>query len=480
MSSLFSRLSLAVLVVFCVLPVVQGQDRLADIAEAQQWSTLSKRLLVGGADIDQPQADGMTALHWAVYYNQSELVEMLIRAKCNVNASTRYQVTPLAIAATHCETETVKWLLDAAAEVDARSPGGETPLMIAARTGNAVSIKQLLSHQASLEATDKSGQTALMWAADAGNLAAVNVLVAAGADLNATTPAGFTAMMFAARDGQMAVVKRLIEAGVDVNVTVTPKAKRAGERAAREGTAALIFAVESGHYELAMLLVTAGADPNDQRSDFAPLHVISWVRKPDSGDNPSGDPPPRGSGHLTDLEFVRAIVAAGADVNGKLTTHRGEKKATLSAEGATPILFAAKTADVPLIKVLVELGADPLLPNADGCTPLMAAAGVGVRAVDEEAGTEPEVLEAIDYLVSLGAEVNTVDKNKETAMHGAAYRNFPLAVTRLAEHGADPRVWDHKNKSGWTPILIAQGNRPGSFKPSPPTEAALRAAMSSY
>ena len=142
------------------------------------------------------------------------------------------------------------------------------------------------------------------------------------------------------------------------------------------------------------------------------------------------------------------------------------------------MLYAAKTADVPLMKVLVELGADPMISNADGCTPLMAATGVGVRSVNEEAGTEPEVVEAIDYLVSLGADVNTVDRNKETAMHGAAYRNFPLAVTRLAKHGADPQIWDHKNKSGWTPIMIAQGHRPGSFKPSPETEAALRAAMS--
>ncbi len=315
-----------------------------------------------------------------------------------------------------------------------------------------------------------------MWAADAGNVEAVDALISAGANFNTATPAGFTAMMFASRDGNLKVAKRLIDAGVDVNAAIAPDSKREAARGARAGTSALIFTVESAHYELAMLLVGAGADPNDQRSGFAPLHVISWVRKPNSGDNPDGDPPPRGSGSLSDLQFVREIVAAGADVNVKLTSARGGKKASLNTQGTTPMLYAAKTADVPLMKVLVDLGADPLAPNTDGCTPLMAAAGVGVRSVDEEAGTEPEVLEAIDYLVSLGADVNTVDKNKETAMHGAAYRNFPLAVARLAKHGADPKVWDHKNKSGWTPFLIAQGNRPGSFKPSPVTEAALQAA----
>jgi len=476
MLSLLPRLLFAVTLLLCLVPPVQGDDPLADIAEAQQWSTLSNELRRDGVNVDTAQADGMTALHWAVYHNQAALVESLICAKCNLNAVTRYEVTPLAIAAAHHETATVKLLLDAGAEADVRSPGNETPLMIAARAGNTESIRQLLSHKASLEAKDKSGQTALMWAADAGNTDAIDALIAAGADLNATTAAGFTAMMFAARDGKLTVVKRLLDAGVDVNAMIDSESQRLGERAPRGGTSALTFAVESGHFELAMTLVAAGADPNDQRSNFSPLHAISWVRKPNSGDNPDGDPPPRGSGGLSDLEFVRAIVAAGADVNLKLTTGK-PGKAMLDTQGATPMLFAARTADVPLMKLLVELGAEPLMPNVDGCTPLMAAAGVGVRSVDEEAGTEPEVVDAIDYLVGLGADVNTVDANEETAMHGAAYRCFPLVVKRLAEHGADSKTWDHKNKSGWTPMLIAKGYRPGSFKPHPETEAALRAAM---
>jgi ankyrin repeat protein len=266
----------------------------------------------------------------------------------------------------------------------------------------------------------------------------------------------------------------LIAAGVDVNAAIDSTKK--GERVARDKTSALVIAVESGHYELAMELISAGADPNDQRNGFTCLHVISWVRKPNSGDDANGDPPPRGSGNLSALEFVRAIVAAGADVNARLKSGFGGR-AILNPRGATPLLYAARTADVPLLKALVELGADPLIPNSEGATPLMAAAGVGVRAVNEEAGTEPEVVEAIDYLVSLGADVNTVDDNQETAMHGAAYRNFPKVVERLAYHGAVPKSWSHKNKAGWTPIMIAEGQRPGSFKPSPETVDALRLAM---
>ena len=448
---------------------------LVDAAEARDWALVGK-LIEQGVDEKQSQHDGMTALHWAVYHNHPAATKLLIDAKSDVNSATEYKVTPLSIACTHRETETVEMLLKAGANVEFEAPGGETPLMIAARTGNATALRQLLKHGASLTAKEKRGQTALMWAAAEGNVEAVDVLIAAGADLNAVSSSGFTAMMFSARDGQIGVVQRLIAAGVDINVAV--ESKQTGERSARNGTSALIFAVESGHFELAMELVAAGADPNDQRNGFCPLHVLSWVRKPNSGDDPSGDPPPHGSGNLTDLEFVRAIVAAGADVNAKLEIGDGGR-AELTPRGATPMLYAARTADVPLMKTLIELGADPGEPNVDGCTPLMAAAGVGVRSVNEEAGTEAEVVDAIEYLVSLGMDVNTVDNNKETAIHGAAYRSFPLVVNCLAKHGADSTFWDHKNKLGWTPVLIAQGKRPGSFKPSPETESALRAAMQS-
>jgi len=42
------------------------------------------------------------------------------------------------------------------------------------------------------------------------------------------------------------------------------------------------MAVQNGHFELAVALVEAGADPNDARMGFTPLHTMSWVRKPDA------------------------------------------------------------------------------------------------------------------------------------------------------------------------------------------------------
>ena len=129
------------------------------------------------------------------------------------------------------------------------------------------------------------------------------------------------------------------------------------------------------------------------------------------------------------------------------------------------------------MKILVELGADPLKANVEKSTPLMAAAGLGTHAPGEEAGTEDEAIEAVKYLLELGADINAVDKNGETAIHGAAYKSLPKMVKLLAERGADIKIWNKKNKHGWTPLSIARGYRPGNFKPAPATIAAIEKVM---
>jgi len=219
------------------------------------------------------------------------------------------------------------------------------------------------------------------------------------------------------------------------------------------------MAIRNGHFELAVALVHAGSDPNDLRSGFAPLHTMSWVRKPDESDR--GDPAPIGSGNLTSLQFVRELVALGADINLRLeedAPRQPNSASRTNSGGATAFLLAADRADATLMQLLLDLGADPLIPNLDGSTPLMAAAGLGTAAPEEEAGTEPEALVATQLMLDLGADIDAVNADGDTAMHGAAYGSFPTVVDLLAAHGADIRVWNTRNKQDRTPLFIAEGH----------------------
>jgi ankyrin repeat protein len=266
-----------------------------------------------------------------------------------------------------------------------------------------------------------------------------------------------------------------LAAGEDLNKVTEPK--RSSAKSPSRGTSALILALENGHFELAEELLKAGADPNDQRSGYTPLHVMTWVRKPQRGED-FGAPPPLGSGNLNSVQFIRKLVEHGADVNARLSSGRGGP-GLWSKRGATPFLMASETADIAYMKLLLELGADPKIANVENCTPLMVACGIGVggSAANEVAGEEPEVLEAAKLLLDLGADVNAVDANGETAMHGAAYKNLPKVVQFLADHGAKIEIWNRKNKWGWTPLMIAEGHRPGNYKPSAETTEAIRKVM---
>jgi ankyrin repeat protein len=233
-------------------------------------------------------------------------------------------------------------------------------------------------------------------------------------------------------------------------------------------------AVTNAHFELAAALLDAGADPNADQVGYTVLHAITAVRKPGVGDN---DPAPDTTGSMTSLELVKRLAAHGANLNARMTKKVNLNNTRANEIGATPFFLAALTADAELMTTLAALGADPAIPNIENSTPLMMTAGLATRSPGEDAGTESEVLEAIEVELKLGADVNAVDGNGETAMHAAAYKNLPLVVKRLAERGAKIDVWNKPDRFGWTPLAIAAGYRFGNFKPSPETEAAVREVM---
>jgi len=460
---------------------------LADAAERRDRAAIRTQL-TRGVDVNATQIDGTTALHWAVHYDDAETAALLVKAGANVNAANRYGVPPLALACTNGNAAVVRMLLEAGADANATMKGGETVLMMAARSGSLDAVKALLVRGAKHDLRERHGQTALMWAAAEGHAPIVRALIEAGADINATLDTGFTPFFFAVREGRIEAVRVLLEKGIDVNAPVQRRERTAEGninpnyvlyRPMPRGMSPIMLAIQNGHYELAIALVDAGANPNDMQMGFSPLHIISGVRKPDSSDGSDPSTPP-GSGNLTSLQFVRELVKRGANVNLRLEKNAPRYPATSSridTPGATPFLFAADRSDVPLMRLLVELGADPMLPNLTNTTPLMAAAGLGTTEPLEEAGEEVEALEATKMLLDLGADVNAIDNNGDTPMHGAAYGAYPTVVKLLAERGADPQIWKEKNKFGRTPLFIAEGYQGRLPRPDVPTIEAVTKLM---
>jgi uncharacterized protein len=424
--------------------------------------------------------DGSAPLHQAAYSDDLETVARLVREGADVNAVNRYGVTPLSLACTNGNSTMVALLLKAGANPNGTLPGGETALMTASRAGNVEVVRLLLQSGAAVDAKEeKRGQTALMWAAAEGHVAVIEELLKAGADFRMRLSTGYSPLLFAVREGRSDVVRLLLSKGADVNETIETQ-QASGPRPAsgagvpRPGNSALHLAVVNGHFELAAMLLDRGADPNAIGVGYTPLHILTIVRKPGGGDN---DPAPRGSGTMTSLELVKKFAEHGANLNARMTRKANLGLTSLNTLGATPFLLAARSGDAELMRTLASLGADPLIPNADNATPLIVAAGLGTRSPGEDAGTESEVLEAVQVALDLGNDINAVDNNGETAMHGAAYKNLPAVVELLGSKGARIDVWNQKNRYGWTPLTIAEGHRFGNFKPSQVTVDAFRRVM---
>ena len=452
---------------------LHGQGRLLDAVRQSNHSRV-QALIEERKDLNAADVTGMTALHQAALQDDVKSVQLLLSGKANPSVVTDYGVTPLWLACQNGNAAIVKALLKAGAVLDHTSHGKQTALMMAARAGSLESVQALAEHGANVNASESRGQTAIMWAAAEGHADVVAWLIESGADFKTPLKGGFTPLFFAIREGRSEVVRTLIKAGIDVNEAMAPE--RRASRGPQSGMTPLLMAVENGHFELAIELVKAGADPNDLRPGHAALHAISWVRKPDSGEGINGLPPPDGSGNLTSLEFVKAILSLGADVNIRIPKGRGGA-GKFSRLGATPFLMAAKTADLDLLKLLYESGANPTILNEDEVTPLIAAAGLGTVAAGEVAGTEDEVLEVVHWLLEIGMDIDAVSTKGETAMHAAAYKNLPKVIEFMAARGADIEVWNKANQHGWTPLSIAEGFRPGNFKPSFETIASIHAVM---
>jgi ankyrin repeat protein len=389
-------------------------------------------------DPNEIDADGTTALHWAVHRGELEAVRALLAAGAAVDAANRYGVRPAYLAAENGDAAMMNMLLGAGADPRAVFAEGETLLMTAARTGEVATIEALLAAGADVNATEgRGGQTALMLAAAENNGPAIAALLAGGAERDAREASGeLTALAFAVRGGAVDAVQALLDAGSDPSATLP------------DGTSLLVLAALNQTYEAASALLAHGADPNAAVDGWTALHQIARVRRWTRGFNLPG---PEHRDQLSSLELVRELAARGADVNAKQI---GERDG-----GTTPFLLATRALDLAYMRTLLELGADPTLKADDGSSAVMLAAGVGQGQGSAGAapGSVEEALAALALALELGAgTVNDVNTRNETTLHGVMYRGGSIAlIDFLVDRGVN--LEGVVNSRGWTALRIADG-----------------------
>ncbi|MDA1371738.1 MAG: ankyrin repeat domain-containing protein [Proteobacteria bacterium] len=449
-------------------------------AARHQDAAAVRLVLASGADPDVSQSDGATALHWAVYQEDVDMLAALIQAGANVNITNRLGASPLYLAAKNGNAELIENLLRGGADPNLALPIGETPLMTAARSGTVEGVQQMLAAGADVNANEKTrGQTALMWAVAQGHVDVARALINAGANLEARSKVrprlmyveatngysfdpgiveqlgGYSPLLFAAARGHVEVGQLLIRSEVDVNGV------------AGNGASPLVVATHSGHPDFARLLLSAGADPDAIGAGYNALHAAAL----------------RG-----DLETVEALLKYGADPDVRLKRPTPVQRASedwalkTPLVSATPYWLAASFREAKIMSALEQGGANPLLTTeetfykkgtsrADRLDPPEPKAVDGFASAVQAAirgdstrqrfntipnpdpvGEERLTLEAVIVAAEHGVNLNHFDFNESTALHYAAERNLPTVVRELAERGTDINAL---NGEGQTPLDVA-------------------------
>jgi len=414
-------------------------------------------------DVNVPQVDGTTALHWAVDRDDSEMVDALIRAGAKTTARTREGVLPLQLAAINGSAAMVDRLLKAGADANAAlTPAGDTAVMMAARTGAAGAIRVLMEAGANVNAKETwGGTTALMWAVSENHAEAARLLIGGGADVNARsnyvaaangrgfegrTPVAnrndpkveefasgwLTPLMLAAREGNVDMARILVDAGADVNAV------------AGDGKTALALSIFNGNYDVASFLVDRKADVN--KADAQRFTPLFWAV-----DRRNMETAPNFPWMVTAdaMPLIRKLLDADANPNALVnnTPRARMREGSPRIVFATALMRAAFAADLELVKLLLARGADPSIISRDGETMVSAAAGLAFVHGYHRGKTPAERLEVVKLFVGLGNDVNQADDYGITPLMAAGnFGDVPI-IQYLIDVGADLSAHDLGKKN---------------------------------
>jgi uncharacterized protein len=476
---------------------VLAQGSLVELIRAGDRDAVQAALQSSAVEVNATEADGSTALHWASYQADRELVSILLEAGAEPNVTNRYGSSPLAEAVKLADIELVRMLLGAGAKPDAPNLDNQTALMVAAHLGKLEIAQLLIEHGASVNAVETfRGQNALMWAAAENHPDVVELLIKHGADVHPRAlhddwprqmtsepraqfraTGGLTALLYATRSGCYRCAVAIVEAGADLN------------RPNPDGITPLLNAIDSKNFDIAMYLIDKGANVNvwdmHGRTPFYMAIDMNSFRTGGGFGGFGGGMAPAPNQQYTAMDVAQRLLSMGVDVNHQLTRMRpngpgrGRFADYMMRGGTGPLMVATLSNDHEAIEFLLQNGAEVDLYNVFKTTPLMVAAGMSGTGRGNGPGgggggdVQGAAIKTIDLLLAAGAGINNQvidshtftakldtyvagkDNEGRTALHAAAESGWDRVVAHLLEKGADPSIVDAQGHTALDVALAA-------------------------